>query len=269
MMIGALKDACREVHARTLSVAGTARGNRQTGKRGAGGDISRRIDLLAEKTVIEVLKKKHGIGATIIGEECGKIEGEKGEGYVIMDAIDGTTNASRQLPFYCCSLAFADEFRLGAVRDATIINLVNGDLYSASSGKGAFCNGKRIGVRKAGSDDDNDDVVIGMNVSGISGDTIKRLAPVMSKANHVRQLGSLAMELCHLAKGALDASIDFRGKVRPVDIAAACLIVREAGGQVYSDKGTELDCELGVDTRMSFVATAHEKIFRDLSADLF
>lgn len=262
-MIGALKDACREVHARTRGIAGTARGNRQTGRRGAGGDVSRRIDLLAEKTVIEVLKKR-GIGATIIGEECGRIEGKEKKGFVVMDAIDGTTNASRQLPFYCCSLAYADEFRLGAVKDAAIINLVNGDLYYASKGKGAFCNGKRIRVREAG-----DDVVIGMNVSGINDRTIKRLAPVMSKANHVRQLGSLAMELCHLAKGSLDASIDFRGKVRPVDIAAACLIVREAGGQVYSDKGVELDCELGVETRMSFVATAHEKVFRDLSADLF
>ncbi|AIF85563.1 inositol monophosphatase/fructose-1,6-bisphosphatase family protein [Candidatus Nitrososphaera evergladensis SR1] len=260
-IIGALKDACREVHARTRGVAGTARGNRQTGRRGAGGDISRQIDLLAEKTAINVLKK-HGIDATIIGEECGRIEGK--EGYVIMDAIDGTTNASRQLPFYCCSLAYADEFQLSAVKDAAIINLVNGDLYYASKNKGAFCNGKRIRVREAG-----DDVVIGMNVSGINDDVIKRLAPVMSKANHVRQLGSLAIELCYLAKGSLDASIDFRGKVRPVDIAAACLIVREAGGQVYSDKGVDLDCELGVETRVSFVATAHEKVFRDLSTDLF
>lgn len=263
MIISTLKDACREVHARTRSVAGTARGNRQTGKRGAGGDISRKIDLLAENTVIEVLKKR-GIDSTIIGEECGRMEGKEGEGYVIMDAIDGTTNASRQLPFYCCSLAYASEFRLSAVSDAAIINLVNGDLYYASKGKGAFCNGKRIRVRKAG-----DDIVIGMNVSGIDADTIRRLAPVMSKANHVRQLGSLAMELCHLAKGSLDASIDLRGKVRPVDIAAACLIVREAGGQVYSDRGRVLDCDLGVDARMSFVATAHEKMSRDLSADLF
>lgn len=261
-VIGALKDACREVHARTRGIAGTTRGNRQVG-RGAGGDISRRIDLLAEKTAITVLKKR-GIRATIIGEECGRIEGEKNKGYIIMDAVDGTTNASRQLPFYCCSLAYASEFRLGAVKDAAIIDLVNGDLYYASKGKGAFCNGKRIRVRQAG-----DDIVIGMNVSGISGDTIKRLAPVMSNANHVRQLGSLAMELCHLAKGSLDASIDFRGKVRPVDIAAACLIVREAGGQVYSDKGIELDCELGVQTRLSFVATAHGKIHNELAKYLF
>ena len=204
-MIEALKYACRQVHARTKGMAGTAKGNRQMG-RGAGGDISRRIDLVAEKTVIEALKKR-GVDATIIGEECGRIEGKKG--YVIMDALDGSTNATRGVPFYCCSLAYADEFRMSAVRHAVIIDLVTGDLYHASRGIGAFYNGKRIRTKKPG-----DEVVIGMNVSGIDKRTIDRLSPVMTKAHHIRQLGSLALELCHLAKGSLDASIDFRGKCR-------------------------------------------------------
>src|SRR5581483_8973084 len=146
-IIGALKDACREVHARTRGIAGTVQGNRQVG-RGAGGDISRRIDILAEKTAIEVLRRQ-GIDSTIIGEECGRIEGKK-TGVVIMDAIDGTTNASRRIPFYCCSLAYATDFRLSTVTHAAVIDLVSGDLYYASKGKGAFCNGKRIKVREAG-----------------------------------------------------------------------------------------------------------------------
>lgn len=259
-MIDALKYACRQVRARTKGMAGTALGNRQMG-RGAGGDVSRRIDLVAEKTVIEVLKKR-GIDATIIGEECGRIEGRKG--YVIMDAIDGSTNAVRGVPFFCCSLAYADEFRLSAVKHAAIIDLVNGDLYYASRNKGAYCNGRRIRTKKPG-----DDVVIGMNVSGIDRQIIERLSPVMSKANHVRQLGSLALELCHVAKGSIDASIDFRGKCRPVDLAAAYLIVKEAGGQLYSDGGKELDAELGVETRISFLATAHDEIYSELLADLY
>jgi myo-inositol-1(or 4)-monophosphatase len=259
-MIDALKYACRQVHARTKGMVGTARGSRQMG-RGAGGDISRRIDLVAEKTVIEILRRRR-IDATIIGEECGRIEGSKG--YVIMDAIDGSTNATRGVPFFCCSLAYADEFRLSAVKHAAIIDLVNGDLYYASKGRGAYCNGKRIRAKKPG-----DDVVIGMNVSSIDKQTIDRLAPVMIRANHVRQLGSLALELCHLAKGSLDASIDFRGKCRPVDLAAAYLIVKEAGGQLYSDNGKELDAELGVETRISFLAAANEKMLKGLSTDLF
>ena len=261
-MIGALKEACLQVHARTKGMAGTALGNRQMG-RGAGGDTSRKIDLMAEKTVIGVLKKCK-VGATIIGEECGRIEG-KDKGFVIMDGIDGTTNATRRIPFYCCSLAYAAEFRLSAVTHAAIIDLTNGDLYHASKDRGAFLNGRRIRVREAG-----DDIVMGMNISGIGPDIIKRLSPVMSKANHVRQFGAVALEMCFLAAGRLDASIDLRGKIRPTDIAGAYLIVKEAGGEVYSGSGKELDAELGVDTRISLAAVANKKMLSKLSsADLF
>jgi myo-inositol-1(or 4)-monophosphatase len=259
-VIEALKEACLQVHARTKGMAGTALGNRQMG-RGAGGDISRKIDLKAEKTVIGILKK-HKVGATIIGEECGRIEGKE-KGFVIMDGIDGTANATRRIPFYCCSLAYATEFRLSAVTHAAIIDLTNGDLYHASKGKGAFLNSKRIRVREAGSDDGG--VVIGMNVSGIGPDIVKRLSPVMSKASHVRQFGAVALEMCFLAAGRLDASIDLRGKIRPTDIAGAYLIVKEAGGKVYSGNGgKELDAELGVDTRVSLVAAARDNTLKGL-----
>jgi myo-inositol-1(or 4)-monophosphatase len=259
MPIEAMKEACRQVFVRTRYMAGTARGNRQMG-RGAGGDVSRRIDLVAEKTVIEVLKK-HKVDATIIGEECGRIEGKKG--FVVMDGIDGTTNATRRIPFYCCSLAYAPDFRLSAVEHAAIIDLATGDLYHASKGKGAFCNGRRIRVKKPG-----DDVVIGMNVSGIGPGIIERLSPVMTRANHVRQFGAVALEMCFLAAGRLDASIDLRGKIRPTDIAGAYLIVKEAGGQIHSADGKDLDSELGVDTRISFVAAANKRILDELSAAL-
>lgn len=259
MPIEVLKEACRQVFARTRNIAGTAQGNRQMG-RGAGGDVSRKIDLVAEKTVIKVLKK-HKVDATIIGEECGRIEGK--EGYVVMDSIDGTTNATQRIPFYCCSLAYASDFKLSAVTHAAIIDLASGDLYHALKGKGAFCNGSRIRVKKPG-----DDVVIGMNVSGIGPDIIKRLSPVMTKTNHVRQFGAVALEMCFLAAGRLDASIDLRGKIRPTDIAGAYLMVKEAGGQIHSANGKDLDAELGVDTRISFVAAANKRILDELLATL-
>lgn len=260
MMIKALKEACRQVHARTKGVAGTARGSRQVG-RGASGDVSRQVDLMAEKAVMGVLQK-HGIDATIIGEECGRIEGK--EGFVIMDAVDGTTNATLQIPFYCCSLAYATDFRLSAVTDASVIDLNTGDLYYASKGKGAFLNGKRIKARKK-----SDDLVVGMNISAVKPEITGLLSPVISKASHVRQFGSVALEMCYLARGSMDAFVDFRGKVRPTDIAGAYLIVKEAGGSLHSDKGLELDSDLDVRTRISFLATANNDVFNDLAAELF
>lgn len=259
-MIAALIESCRQVHARTKGIAGTAQGNRRMG-RGAGGDISRKIDLVAEKIVIEVLKKRK-IDATIIGEECGRIEGKKG--FVIMDGIDGTANATRGIPFYCCSLAYASECKLAAVTDAAIIDLVTGDLYHASKGRGAYLNKKQIRVKPRPA---NSDFIFGMNVSGISPDVIRKLSPVITKTNHVRQFGAVALEVCFLACGLLDACIDLRGKIRPTDIAAAYLIAKEAGGRIYSGDGKEMGIEeLGIDTRISLVGTASKKIFNELSS---
>jgi myo-inositol-1(or 4)-monophosphatase len=255
MIVDALKEACRQVHAKTRGIAGTATGSRQAG-RGAGGDISRRIDLVAEKTAIDIVRNRK-IDATIIGEECGRIEGRNG--YVIMDAIDGTTNAVRRLPFYCCSLAYATDFRLSAVTDAAVIDLATGDLYYASKNKGAFCNGRRISAKKSSTD-----AVIGMNISALAPDVITRLAPVISDADHVRQFGANALELCYLARGRLDAFVDLRGKIRPTDIAAGYLIAREAGATLHSINGQKLDSDLGVETRLSFFAVANKGMFRRL-----
>lgn len=257
MMIDVLKQACRQVHAKTRRLAGTARASRQVG-RGAGGDMSRRIDLVAEKTVIDLLKKRR-VDATVIGEECGRIEGRKG--YVIMDAIDGTTNAVRGIPFYCCSIAYATDFRLSTVTDAAIIDLARGDLYYASRGKGAFVNGKRIFAKK----ESPQDPTIGINVSGVKPFVVERLAPIIADADHTRQFGANALEMCFLARGLLDAYIDLRGKIRPTDIAAGYLIAKEAGAKVYSDSGSDLESDLDVKTRLSYVVTANDGMHERLS----
>ncbi|MDQ3837500.1 MAG: fructose 1,6-bisphosphatase [Thermoproteota archaeon] len=256
MIIDSLKEACQQVRERTKGLAGSTEGSRQMG-RGAGGDISRRIDLIAEEAVIDVIRKE-GIEATIIGEECGKIEGK--DGYAIIDAIDGTTNAVCGIPFFCCSVAFATDFYLSAVADAAIIDLARGDIYYASKNKGAFLNGERICAKpESGSDS-----TIGINVSGVNSEMVERLAPVIAKATHIRQFGANALEMCFVARGFLDAYIDFRGKIRPTDVAAGYLIAKEAGAGIYSEEGSILESNLDVNTRFSYAVMANEKIRQQL-----
>ena len=100
-MIETLKTACLEVRKSVKDLVGTPEGNTKMGV-GAGGDISRKIDLIAEKKVIDIIKES-GKNPTIIGEECGLIKGNDNDGYIIMDAIDGTTNVTRSIAFNCCS----------------------------------------------------------------------------------------------------------------------------------------------------------------------
>ncbi|HEX2168875.1 MAG TPA: inositol monophosphatase family protein [Nitrososphaera sp.] len=256
MIVDILKETCQQVYEKTKGLAGTSGGSKQMG-RGAGGDISRRIDLIAEETAVDVIRKQ-GIEATIIGEERGRIEGK--EGYVIIDAIDGTTNAISGIPFYCCSIAYATDFYLSSVVDAAIIDLARGDIYHASKNMGAFLNGERIFVKQESASDST----IGINISGVKPELVERLAPIITQATHIRQFGANALEMCFLARGFLDAYIDLRGKIRPTDVAAGYLIAKEAGAQIYSEKGSILESNLDVKTRFSYAAIANEKIREQL-----
>ena len=256
-MIETLKTACLEVRNSVKDLAGTPEGNRKMGP-GAGGDISRKIDLVAEKKVIETVKLS-GKNPTIIGEECGTIKGNDA-GYIIMDAIDGTTNVTRAIPFNCCSLAYATDSTLSSVVDAAVIDLARGDLYYASKGKGAFLNGNKITVRKH-ENIKQDEIIAGINISGVSQDLLHSISPIITKLNHIRIFGANALELCFLARGLLDVFMDFRDKIRPTDMAASILIAREAGGLVLDKVGITLDSEISFGNRFSFIALSDMKIY--------
>jgi myo-inositol-1(or 4)-monophosphatase len=262
-MIETLKTACIEVRKSVKDLVGTPEGNTKMGL-GAGGDISRKIDIIAEKKVIETINKS-GRFPTIIGEECGTIKGND-DGYIIMDAIDGTTNVTRSIPFNCCSLAYATEPKLSSVVDAAILDIATGDLYSASKDKGAFLNGNKISVLKP-ENIKQEEIIAGVNISGISQELLYSIGPMLTKLNHIRVFGANALELCFLARGYLDMFMDFRGKIRPTDMAAAYLIVKEAKGLVLDKTGNTLDSELSFNNRFSFIALSDIKIYDLLAQD--
>ncbi|MDP9489397.1 MAG: fructose 1,6-bisphosphatase [Thermoproteota archaeon] len=263
-MIETLKTACLEVRKSVKDLVGTPEGNRKMSV-GAGGDISRKIDLVAEKKVIDIIKES-GKNPTIFGEECGVINGNDNDGYIIMDAIDGTTNVTRSIPFNCCSLAYATDSKMSSVVDAAIIDIARGDLYYASKDKGAFLNGNKITVRKT-DNLEGDDIIGGVNISGISQELLHSIGPIISKLNHIRVFGANALELCFLARGYLDMFMDLRDKIRPTDMAAAFLIVKEAGGLVLDKAGNAFDSELSFGNRFSFISVSDIKIFDMFAQD--
>ena len=256
-MLETLKTACLEVRKNVIDLVGTTEGNTKMGP-GAGGDISRKIDLVAEKTVIDIVNQSSK-NPTIIGEECGTINGND-SGYIIMDAIDGTTNVTRAIPFNCCSLAYSTDSTLSAVVDAAVMDIARGDLYYASKGKGAFLNGSRINVRKY-ENIKEDEIIAGINISGVSSELLHSISPIITKLNHIRIFGANALELCFLARGFLDVFMDFRDKIRPTDMAAAILIARESGGLVLDKDGNTLDSEISHGNRFSFIALSDMKIY--------
>jgi len=281
MILDILIESSKNVYSEIKDLLGTSEGASKISL-GAGGDISRKIDIVAETVVLNTIKSNN-ISPVIIGEECGIVNLNKSfsssssssssndndNGFIIMDAVDGTTNAIRGIPFSCCSLAFANEFKLSSVTDAVVIDLFTGDIYSASKQKGSFFNNKKINVRNEKDfrsitsleDLKSIDVLIGTNVSGVPPHILGEISKVISFSSHIRHFGANALELCYFARGFMDAYIDIRGKIRSTDMAAAYLIAKEAGGELYSTNGQELDSELGLKNKLSFYAVSNKKLF--------
>ena len=278
MILDILIESAKNVYSEIKDLLGTSEGASKISL-GAGGDISRKIDIVAETAVLNTIKSNN-ISPVIIGEECGIVNlnnssysssssNNNNKGFVIMDAVDGTTNAIRGIPFSCCSLAFANEFKLSSVTDAVVLDLFTGDIYSASKQKGSFFNNKKISVRNEKDfssitsleDLKSIDVLIGANVSGIPLNILYEISKVISFSSHIRHFGANALELCYFARGFMDAYIDIRGKIRSTDMAAAYLIVKEAGGKLYSPNGQDLDSELGLKNKISFYAVSNRRLF--------
>lgn len=243
---GVLRGAARAAYERVRSMAGTDAAAGDNGV-GAGGDVSRNIDIAAEEAVLGHIRDA-GMGCTVLGEECGRVE-LGGDGYVVMDAVDGSANAVRGVPFYCCSLAFATGGRLGSVTDSVVLDLYSGREYWASE-KGCFAGGARAAVRSG------DPVyrIVGVNTSGAGARLLAELGPLFE--SHTRHLGANALEMALLADGRMDAMVDMRGKIRVQDLAAGMHLVRAAGGVVLGMDGADLDSDLGYETRLSFVAAS-------------
>lgn len=262
-VIEILKEASKRVFENVKGLAGTSAAAGDYG-RGAGGDISRNIDIVAEKTVLDYLKEIF-FECVVLGEECGRVElSSNPKGFVIMDAIDGSANAVRGVPFFCCSLAFATKDKISSITDGVVTDLSSGDMYWASKGKGAFLNEEKIHVQE------NEPIyrIVGINLSGATAEQVKKLYPVLKSHNHTRHFGANALEMALFARGLIDIFIDIREKIRVQDIAAGYLLIKEAGGLVLDAKLEPLDADLSYKTRLSFIAAANKKILDDVFSEI-
>jgi len=262
-IIEILREASRQVYENVKDLAGTSDAAGDYG-RGAGGDISRKIDIVAEKTVLDYFKKIN-FECVVLGEECGRVElSSQPKGFVIMDAIDGSANAVRGVPFFCCSLAFATDDKISSITDGVVTDLTSGDMYWASKGKGAFLNENKIHVI------DKDPIyrIVGINMSGASPELVQRLRHVFQSHNHTRHFGANALEMAMFARGLIDIFIDLRDKIRIQDMAAGYLLVKEAGGLILDANLQPLDSDLSYQTRLSFIAAANQKILDDIMSQI-
>jgi myo-inositol-1(or 4)-monophosphatase len=190
---------------------------------GEGGDDTTAIDAAAEDAVVRRLDALDR-DLTLVSEELGvRTFGSGGPPIVVVDPIDGSVNAKRGIPFFSLSLAVAEGPTMDDVVFAYVYDFGADEEWVAERGAGAFLDG--AGLDEPGPKD----VIEILSLEGTTTEAIAASAPGMRAVAHrLRVMGSLALSLCHLAAGRVDAVCCLK-PARSIDIAAAQLLVRERG----------------------------------------
>jgi myo-inositol-1(or 4)-monophosphatase len=190
---------------------------------GEGGDDTTAIDAAAEDAVVARLEAL-GLDLTLVSEELGVRSFGNGGGLrVVMDPIDGSVNAKRGIPFFSLSLAVADGDTMDDVTFGFVHDFGAGEEWVAERGRGAFLDDAPL------TGPGPKDTVEILSLEGTTTEAIALAVPgILGVAHRVRVMGSLALSLCHLAAGRVDAVCCLK-PARSIDIAAAQLLVRERG----------------------------------------
>ncbi len=220
---------------------------------GEGGDDTTAIDAAAERVI---LARFEGLDATIVSEEVGEVG--DGRWRVVVDPIDGSLNAKRGIPFFSLSIAVAEGDTMQNVQFAYVYDFGSGEEWTAHRGEGAFLNGEPLGPQRP-----KDRIEILAFEATLTSEVADKAAAFTGVAYRIRIMGSLALSLCHLAAGRLDAVCSLK-PYRSVDVAAAQLLVRERGLSIANADGDAsfADAPLDLIARSRIAAAGTDELCR-------
>lgn len=196
-------------------------------------DFVTQVDVAAEQAIVATLLDAFP-GHCVRGEESQQAHGSSGSDHVwIVDPLDGTANFIHGYPAFSVSIALTVG---GVLQHGVVLDVAHGELYHASRGQGAWCDGRRLRVAaRAGLDG----ALVATSCPARPGPRFQRdvdmLTAVMVRVAAIRRSGSAALDLAWTAAGYSDAAFD-RG-LNAWDVAAGALLVQEAGGRVSNFSG--------------------------------
>jgi myo-inositol-1(or 4)-monophosphatase len=197
-------------------------------------DLVTEVDHACEAHIVEALAHERPHDAVLAEEGRGQDHAGATWRWVI-DPLDGTTNFAHGYPRFAVSIGVESkgEPALGVVYDPLL-----DELYHAVAGGGAFRNGRPIHVSR------ESELARALLATGFAydkavcdDDNVAEFRAALKAARELRRDGSAALDLCYLAGGRLDGY--WEHKLKPWDVAAGGLIVREAGGRVTDRAGGE------------------------------
>ena len=230
-------------------------------------DVTRKIDLLAEEAMHRALQRRERC-ARIISEELGDHiypAGGEPEFTLIFDPIDGSTNVVLGIPVFCSSIAYSPNVEHVRFEDiqASVVAAIYGKTYYAVRGGHAWVDGTQLPRTIRGK------TKRAFSVYTYGATLIPEAVLAFLIANGdkvIRVLGSVALELCLVAEGAIDGFLDLRGLINGYDIAGAALLLQEAGGTLTDLEGRALDTEAGSTHNVSLIAALQGECYDELQA---
>ena len=230
---------------------------------GEGGDATTAIDAAVERALVRRFRAA-AVDALLVSEEIGELElGAGGPTRVVLDPIDGSLNAKRGLGFFSLSVAVADGPRMADVEFGFVHDFGTEEEWTARRGHGAYLNGHALDGERP-----KDEIEILVFEATRTTSVAEKAGAVVDLAYRLRIMGSLALSLCHLAAGRVDAVCSLK-PARSVDIAAAQLLVRECGLAIELPEAPPLGAApLDVEGRSRVVAAATPEVCDRLFAAL-
>lgn len=217
-------------------------------------DLVTDADIASEQEILEILQGAYPDHA-IIAEESGHHPGAEDAEYTwIIDPIDGTMNFSHGFPYFCISIACLHK---GRVEHGVVYNPNTDDLFTATRGQGAQKNSRKIRVSQ------RHKLASAMIASGLPATAEHLRHDYLVIQNYLgdhcastRRNGAAALDLAHVASGQLDGFWEM--SLKPWDVAAGSLLVKEAGGMVSDFKGKDDYLKTG------HVISANPKLFKQM-----
>lgn len=220
-------------------------------------DVTRKLDMYAEQALDTAIADE-GIAARVISEEIGERivpAGGRPECTLLLDPVDGSNNVVAGIPYFCSSLALSrktEGVTFADVNAAAVASNCCGTFY-ASRGKGAYMDGKKISpIRREGKPVY---AIYSYSAGAMPGGLI---ALEEDEDCIVRTMGSIALDICMVARGSFDAVVDTRFKVSGYDFMGAALILLEAGGHICRTDGLGIDTLPLATSGVSIIAASNQ-----------
>lgn len=194
-------------------------------------DYFSEVDIKAEQAIISTIQKSYP-NHSILAEESGLQEMDSDTVWLI-DPLDGTTNYLHGFPFFAVSIAVKVKNR---IEHGVVYDPLRHECFAASRGRGARLNDRRIRVSQQTQLNAS---LLGTGFSArdelLNQKYLPAFQSLIGKCAGMRRTGSAALDLAYIASGRMDGFWQFG--LRPWDIAAGTLLIREAGGLVSDMKG--------------------------------